>query len=108
MGAHLLERSLTDLMAEAAARRDATTGSRITYSPKVFVPLTMLCRDRCQDCKLSFLWQLEDYFFSYSVMLFFWKWWQLCNTSRPPSIGQAGMKAIHYVGFTLPCPVYRF
>jgi FO synthase len=53
MGLHLLERSLTDLTAEAGARRDRLVGSRITYSPKVFIPLTMLCRDRCGYCTFA-------------------------------------------------------
>ena len=26
---------------------------RITYSPKVFIPLTMLCRDRCGYCTFA-------------------------------------------------------
>lgn len=38
------------LMREAAARRDARWGRRITYSPKVFLPLTNLCRDVCDYC----------------------------------------------------------
>ncbi len=46
---------LTDLMATAARVRDAglVAAGRpgvITYSPKVFVPLTKLCRDRCHYC----------------------------------------------------------
>jgi len=41
------------LLAEAAARRDGLTGTRITYSPKVFVPLTRLCRDRCGYCTFA-------------------------------------------------------
>ena len=28
-------------------------GTRITYSPKVFIPLTMLCRDRCGYCTFA-------------------------------------------------------
>ena len=40
-------------MAAAAARRDAATGTRITFSPKVFIPLTMLCRDRCGYCTFA-------------------------------------------------------
>lgn len=49
-----LERAdLSELMREAAAIRDARTGSRITYSPKVFVPLTRLCRDRCGYCTFA-------------------------------------------------------
>src|SRR5438309_10600675 len=43
----LLRRPLGDLMAEARSIRDARFGNRITYSPKVFIPLTMLCRDQC-------------------------------------------------------------
>src|SRR5215208_5957986 len=40
-------------MTEAARLRDATTGTRVTYSPKVFIPLTMLCRDRCHYCTFA-------------------------------------------------------
>src|SRR5256886_14240256 len=49
----LLDAPLTELMPAAAARRDARTGRRITFSPKVFVPLTMLCRDRCGYCTFA-------------------------------------------------------
>ena len=28
-------------------------GTRVTYSPKVFIPLTMLCRDRCGYCTFA-------------------------------------------------------
>jgi 7,8-didemethyl-8-hydroxy-5-deazariboflavin synthase CofH subunit/7,8-didemethyl-8-hydroxy-5-deazariboflavin synthase CofG subunit len=49
----LLDAPLTELMTAAAARRDARTGRRITFSPKVFVPLTMLCRDRCGYCTFA-------------------------------------------------------
>ena len=44
---------LDTLMAEARAVRDAAHGTRVTYSPKVFVPLTMLCRDRCGYCTFA-------------------------------------------------------
>jgi 7,8-didemethyl-8-hydroxy-5-deazariboflavin synthase CofH subunit/7,8-didemethyl-8-hydroxy-5-deazariboflavin synthase CofG subunit len=44
---------LADLMAEARAVRDAATGTRVTYSPKVFIPLTMLCRDKCGYCTFA-------------------------------------------------------
>ena len=37
----------------AAARRDAAHGARITFSPKVFIPLTMLCRDKCGYCTFA-------------------------------------------------------
>jgi FO synthase len=51
--ADLVSAPLDELMVAAAARRDATTGTRITFSPKVFVPLTMLCRDRCGYCTFA-------------------------------------------------------
>jgi len=44
---------LDELMAQARQVRDLTTGTRITYSPKVFIPLTMLCRDRCGYCTFA-------------------------------------------------------
>ncbi|MGF1596702.1 MAG: 5-amino-6-(D-ribitylamino)uracil--L-tyrosine 4-hydroxyphenyl transferase CofH [Acidimicrobiales bacterium] len=40
-------------MTAAAARRDALFGRRVTYSPKVFIPLTMLCRDKCGYCTFA-------------------------------------------------------
>jgi FO synthase len=49
----LVHQPLAALMEEAARRRDARTGRRITFSPKVFVPLTMLCRDRCGYCTFA-------------------------------------------------------
>lgn len=42
------------LLAPAAAeRRDAGFGSLITYSRKVFIPLTRLCRDVCHYCTFA-------------------------------------------------------
>jgi len=41
------------LLADARAIRDAQFGSRVTYSPKVFIPLTMLCRDKCGYCTFA-------------------------------------------------------
>ena len=41
---------LEALMAEAARIRDAHWGRTITYSPKVFVPLTTYCRNDCGYC----------------------------------------------------------
>lgn len=38
------------LCAAARARRDRTWGAALTYSPKVFVPVTNLCRNRCDYC----------------------------------------------------------
>jgi FO synthase len=49
----LLHTPLDELMAAAAQRRDAQFGDRVTFSPKVFVPLTMLCRDRCGYCTFA-------------------------------------------------------
>ncbi len=34
----------------AAARRDRAWGRTLTFSPKVFLPLTNLCRNRCDYC----------------------------------------------------------
>ena len=42
-----------DLLAEARCLRDTHHGKRITFSPKVFIPLTMLCRDRCGYCTFA-------------------------------------------------------
>ncbi|HEX7520742.1 MAG TPA: hypothetical protein VF441_01645, partial [Acidimicrobiia bacterium] len=49
----LLDAPIGDLTARAARRRDRAHGSRITFSPKVFIPLTMLCRDRCGYCTFA-------------------------------------------------------
>ncbi|MGI9604296.1 MAG: 5-amino-6-(D-ribitylamino)uracil--L-tyrosine 4-hydroxyphenyl transferase CofH [Acidimicrobiales bacterium] len=40
-------------MQAARERRDALFGRRVTYSPKVFIPLTMLCRDKCGYCTFA-------------------------------------------------------
>ena len=45
--------SLDELTRRARAVRDAATGTRITYSPKVFIPLTQLCRDSCGYCTFA-------------------------------------------------------
>jgi FO synthase len=42
--------ALDALCAEAGARRDAHYGRVVTYSRKIFVPLTTLCRDDCGYC----------------------------------------------------------
>ncbi|MDQ1632488.1 MAG: synthase, partial [Frankiaceae bacterium] len=49
---------LTDLMASAARVRDAGLAAAgrpatVTYSRKVFIPLTRLCRDRCHYCTFA-------------------------------------------------------
>ncbi len=51
--ADLLATPLDELLAAAAAVRDAAHGTRVTYSPKVFIPLTQLCRDRCGYCTFA-------------------------------------------------------
>jgi FO synthase len=49
----LLDTPLDKLMNAAAKIRDHHHGTRITYSPKVFIPLTMLCRDQCGYCTFA-------------------------------------------------------
>jgi FO synthase len=41
------------LMEAAAALRDEGHGGLVTYSPKVFIPLTQLCRDVCHYCTFA-------------------------------------------------------
>jgi FO synthase len=50
---NLSEAPLDELLAAAAAIRDTAFGTRITYSPKVFIPLTHLCFDRCGYCTFA-------------------------------------------------------
>src|SRR6185437_4523486 len=45
--------NLDALMARAAALRDEAHGSAISYSRKVFIPLTQLCRDSCHYCTFA-------------------------------------------------------
>src|SRR5437660_6337077 len=49
----LLERPLVELCAEARALCDQGHGRLVTYSPKVFIPLTKLCRDVCHYCTFA-------------------------------------------------------
>jgi FO synthase len=54
MGAEdLLALPRDELLRMARAVRDSRHGTRVTYSPKVFIPLTMLCRDRCGYCTFA-------------------------------------------------------
>jgi FO synthase len=46
----LLEATTSDLCAEARSIRRRTV---VTYSPKVFIPLTKLCRDVCHYCTFA-------------------------------------------------------
>ena len=41
------------LMEAARAVRDRRSGGLVTYSPKVFIPLTELCRDVCHYCTFA-------------------------------------------------------
>ena len=47
------EAPLDWLMAEASRLRDLGHGNRMSYSRKVFIPLTRLCRDVCRYCTFS-------------------------------------------------------
>lgn len=50
---HLIQcdgRELEDLLTEASALRDRFKGQTVTYSRKIFLPITNLCRDRCSYC----------------------------------------------------------
>ena len=49
----LLDAPLEGLLESAGARRDGARGRRVTYSPKVFIPLTTLCRDVCHYCTFA-------------------------------------------------------
>ncbi len=49
----LLDRPLEDLLAEAVELRERGHGRVVTYSPKVFIPLTKLCRDVCHYCTFA-------------------------------------------------------
>ena len=47
------ETDLSALMARASALRDAGFGRPVSYSRKVFIPLTKLCRDVCHYCTFA-------------------------------------------------------
>ena len=44
---------LEDLMGIAADLRDSGFGNTMSYSRKVFIPLTQLCRDVCHYCTFA-------------------------------------------------------
>jgi FO synthase len=48
-----LHKGFDGLLEEARAVRDAAFGHTITYSRKVFIPLTRLCRDSCGYCTFA-------------------------------------------------------
>ncbi|MBC25985.1 MAG: 7,8-didemethyl-8-hydroxy-5-deazariboflavin synthase [Rhodospirillaceae bacterium] len=49
----LLTKNLDELMASATAKRDEQYGNIISFSRKVFIPLTTLCRDVCHYCTFA-------------------------------------------------------
>ena len=49
----IVNADLGDLLEAAAQKRDAAHGSVVTYSRKVFIPLTQLCRDVCHYCTFA-------------------------------------------------------
>jgi FO synthase len=49
----LLSAPLGELADAAVAKARDTFGAVVTYSPKVFIPLTKLCRDRCGYCTFA-------------------------------------------------------
>ena len=53
LAARLEAAELSALMAEAAGLRDVAHGRVVSYSRKVFIPLTKLCRDVCHYCTFA-------------------------------------------------------
>ncbi|MFL5967028.1 MAG: 5-amino-6-(D-ribitylamino)uracil--L-tyrosine 4-hydroxyphenyl transferase CofH [Gaiellaceae bacterium] len=51
--ADLLASPLDELCTEARRLRGDAFGTLVTYSPKVFIPLTKLCRDVCHYCTFA-------------------------------------------------------
>src|SRR6516162_8298390 len=49
----LVDCDLASLLRVAACRRDGAHGSIVSYSRKVFIPLTKLCRDVCHYCTFA-------------------------------------------------------
>ena len=49
----LLGATTAELCTEARAVRELAFGNLVTYSPKVFIPLTTLCRDVCGYCTFA-------------------------------------------------------
>src|SRR5690349_7880740 len=48
--AHAVGDDMAALLDAAAALRDRHKGKTVTFSPKIFIPLTNLCRDFCGYC----------------------------------------------------------
>lgn len=51
--AELLSLPLDELLISAASIRDDGHGTKVSYSRKVFIPLTQLCRDVCHYCTFA-------------------------------------------------------
>ena len=51
--ARMMDTPLDELLAEARSRRDGRGPAKMTYSPKVFIPLTRLCTDVCHYCTFA-------------------------------------------------------
>jgi FO synthase len=49
----LLDAPLSDVAPAAFEKARVAYGNVVTYSPKVFIPLTKLCRDRCGYCTFA-------------------------------------------------------
>jgi FO synthase len=49
----LIDRPLEDLLRESEAMTRESFGALVTYSRKVFIPLTTLCRDVCHYCAFA-------------------------------------------------------
>jgi len=49
----LLDQPLAELTEQARLLREQGKGRLVTYSPKVFIPLTKLCRDVCHYCTFA-------------------------------------------------------
>ena len=47
---HCSSSDLDSLLDAAGALRDRSKGRTVTYSRKIFLPITNLCRDRCSYC----------------------------------------------------------
>ncbi len=53
MAVNYCDLSTAELLSRAKQAKTNRFGARITFSPKVFIPLTMLCRDRCGYCTFA-------------------------------------------------------
>jgi FO synthase len=47
---YLADIPTSELIEESHQKKIEYFGNSITYSPKVFIPLTTMCRDKCAYC----------------------------------------------------------